>query len=123
MFERATNIEEILSSLDGIKRAEAPPFLYTRIQERLTSQRKSIFENLNILTSKPVRAITFLLLILLLDGLALQSTLSMPGKSEDSAENSFVDESGITAEEFLGTTDFEEILIYEVPYTDYASGY
>lgn len=105
---KAYNIDAILSSLDGIKRAEAPPFLYTRIQARLHSSRRGIFENLRNLISKPVIAISFLFLILFMDIIVYQSALNiLPEESETSAEDIFA------------TNDYEEMLFYEVPESDY----
>ncbi len=112
MFEKTNNIEAILSSLDGIRRAEAPPFLYTRIQASLNSSRQGILENLKNLIFKPVIAISFLFLILFMDIMVYQSTLNIIPEASET-----------TAEEFFATDYFEEMLFYEVPENDYAFGY
>ncbi len=102
----------MLSSLDGIKRAEAPPFLYTRIHASLSSPRRGMFENLNNLISKPTIAISFLFLILFMDIIVYQSSFKM-----------IPEEPETTAEDFFATGDFEEMLFYEIPVSDYVPGY
>ncbi len=39
--QRKGRVEQALASLDGIRRAEAPPFLYTRIAAQLGQQKSS----------------------------------------------------------------------------------
>jgi hypothetical protein len=56
-------IEDTLNSLDGVRRAEANPFLFTRIQARLNSPRNG-FERIIQITGKPAFAFTVLLLVL-----------------------------------------------------------
>ena len=66
-------IEEVLNSLDGINRAEANPFLYTRIKARLNSRRSSIWDKLSSLISRPVIALAGVFLILVLNLFAIYS--------------------------------------------------
>ena len=56
-------IEEALDSLNGIRRAEANPFLYTRIQARLSQSRSSI-ERVVMFAGRP--AFAFLVLVIVL---------------------------------------------------------
>jgi hypothetical protein len=112
MFEKANTIDAILDSLDGIKRAEAPQFLYSRIQGRLNSPKPGIFEKLNYLISKPAIVISFVFLILCMDITVFQSSFkSIPEKS------------GIATEDFFVEDNFEEMLFYDVTDSEYASIY
>ena len=56
-------IEETLESLNGIRRAEANPFLYTRIQARL-KQPGSVLEQVVMFSGRPAFAFLVLLIVL-----------------------------------------------------------
>ena len=58
------NIEDILNSLDGIKKAEARPFMYTRIMERLQEDHSFWGRTISLL-SRPVIAFSCLAVVLL----------------------------------------------------------
>ncbi|HQR94020.1 MAG: hypothetical protein B7Y15_14265 [Bacteroidetes bacterium 24-39-8] len=74
------NIEQSLSSLDGIKRAAAPDFFYTRLQARME---KELTTPAWIPFGKPVWLIATLLVFLVLNTMMIkQSRLS---KTNDSA--------------------------------------
>jgi hypothetical protein len=112
LLDSAGNIEAILNSLDGVKRAEAPPFIYTRIQSRLNSTTNSVFETITKLFTKPVTIVSFLFLVLFMDIIVYKSAFNVhPGKS-DPAPSEF----------FAGDLN-EEMLFYELPGNDYAYGY
>ena len=55
-------IDETLNSLEGMRRAEANPFLLTRIEQRLQRSR-SFFERLVVLTGRPAYALVLLCLV------------------------------------------------------------
>ena len=57
-----SRIEETLNSLDGIRRAEANPFLFTRIQARLDRSRSG-FERVAQIAGKPAFAFLLLLIV------------------------------------------------------------
>lgn len=110
MLAKVNNIEEILSSLDGIKRAEVPAFLYGKITARLNSSENSLFEKFSKLISRPAIVISFLFIFLFMDGVVFQSFLkSMPEKSENSSE------------EFSTSDNLDEMLFYDVSDSEYAS--
>ena len=124
MPERVNNIGEILNSFDGIKRAEAPAFLYTKIRARLTRQRSSGIENTTNLISNPVVVFSLLLLILLIDSAVLQFRLKDESeKPGDYAQSNFGEEIGITSEESLQTDEFEQVLFYDPAYNNYVYSY
>ena len=56
-------IEDTLNSLDGIQRAEANPFLYTRVQAKLIRPKGNL-EKLAVIAGKPVFAILLLAIVL-----------------------------------------------------------
>jgi hypothetical protein len=56
-------IEDTLNSLDGIQRAEANPFLYTRVQAKLIRPKGNL-EKLAVIAGKPAFAILLLAIVL-----------------------------------------------------------
>ena len=72
-------VEETLNSLDGMRRAEANPFLYTRIKARLQQPRSGL-ERLILLAGKP--AFAFLVLVIVL---ATNLMVMLKGTAEASA--------------------------------------
>jgi len=79
MNEIEKRVEETLNSLDGMRRAEANPFLYTRIQARLQQSRSGL-ERLILMAGKP--AFAFLLLVIVL---ATNIMVMLKGTAEASA--------------------------------------
>ncbi len=79
MHEMDRRVEETLNSLDGIRRAEANPFLYTRIRARLDKPRHA-FERVVVLAGKP--AFAFLVLVIVL---VTNVVVMMKGSAEASA--------------------------------------
>ena len=72
-------IEETLESLNGIRRAEANPFLHTRIQARL-AQSRSALERVVLFAGRPAFAF-FVLVIVLVTNLMVM----MKGSADASA--------------------------------------
>ncbi len=60
-------IEEAISSVDTIKRAEAKPFLLTRINARMRKETESAWEKAGWFIGRPAVAFTGLCLILLIN--------------------------------------------------------
>lgn len=95
MSVKANNIEEALASLDDAARATAIPQLFLRIQGRLNvagfiPEKFSLNEKIGSLFSRPAIAISFLLLIFFIDGLAIQSNLSKTSpRTENPGEDLF----------------------------------
>ena len=63
-------IEQTLQSLDGMKRAEANPFLFTRIKARMDRKRGG-WEWIFSFVSRPAIAIAIVLLVMTVNGWAL----------------------------------------------------
>jgi len=64
-------IEKTLQSLDGIKRAEANAFLFTRIKARMNKKPGGWEEGIFSFVSKPLIAIAIILLVMAVNGWAL----------------------------------------------------
>jgi hypothetical protein len=68
-------IEQTLQCLDGAKRAEANPFLFTRIKARM-DRKANIWERTFSFISKPAIAVAIVVLVMAVNGWAL---LDNPG--------------------------------------------
>jgi hypothetical protein len=67
-------VEEVLNSLDGIKRATPQPWLFSRIKARLSqeeAEERTVWGTMGSFLSKPVVAIAGVCLILLFNGVLL----------------------------------------------------
>lgn len=64
-------IEQTLQCLDGVKRAEANPFLFTRIQARMNKNSNRWEERTFSFISRPIIAVAIVLLVMAVNGWAL----------------------------------------------------
>lgn len=64
-------IEQTLQCLDGVKRAESNPFLFTRIQARMNKRSSRWEERTFSFISKPAIAIAIVVLVMAVNGWAL----------------------------------------------------
>jgi hypothetical protein len=64
-------VEETLNSLDGIRRAEPQPWLFSRVKGRLMQEEKTAWGMVGSFLARPVIAIAGLCFILLLNGFLL----------------------------------------------------
>ena len=60
-------IEETLKSLDGVKRAEANPYLFTRIKARLEREEKGFWSRSLTFLSRPSVAVPAIVLTILIN--------------------------------------------------------
>ena len=77
-------IEQTLQCLDGVKRAEANPFLFTRIKARM-AKKDSVWERTFSFISKPIIAMAIVLLVMTVNGWALLGSDSNNNTIGDSA--------------------------------------
>ena len=77
-------IEQTLQCLDGVKRAEANPFLFTRIKARM-AKKDSVWERTFSFISKPAIAMAIVLLVMTVNGWALLGSNSNDNSIVDSA--------------------------------------
>ena len=68
-------VEETLSSLEGIQRAEPTPFFHTRLMARMEAGQASAMDRFVGLISRPAFAIATALVFLLLNGFILAGLL------------------------------------------------
>ena len=73
--ENRKRIEDILNSLDDVRRAEANPFFYTRLMAKING-RDSRWEKLASLISKPAFAIAVVVLFLVINFAVLYGSSS-----------------------------------------------
>lgn len=71
-------IEQTLQCLDGAKRAEANPFLFTRIKARM-NRKANVWERTFSFISRPAIAVAIVVLVMAVNGWALWGG---PGTSE-----------------------------------------
>lgn len=64
-------VEEALNSVDSIKRAEAKPFLLTRINARMSRENETIWEKAGWFISRPAVAFAGLCLVLFINAMVI----------------------------------------------------
>jgi hypothetical protein len=64
-------IEQTMQCLDGAKRAEANPFLFTRIQARMSKNSNRWEERTFSFISRPIIAVAIVVLVMVVNGWAL----------------------------------------------------
>lgn len=78
-------VEKTMQSLDGINRAEANPFLFTRIKARM--QKQNAWEKITSFISRPVIAIAALVLVMAINGWAVFSNEENTSQANESIAN------------------------------------
>ncbi len=85
-------IEKTLQSLDGITRAEANPFLYTRLKARMDRKNAGVWERTFSFVSKPIIAIAMVVLIMAVNGWVLWDRSDSPANVTADNNNPAVSE-------------------------------
>ncbi len=67
-MSKSYKIEEIINSLEGLKRAEPSPFLFTRIQAKMVREEESASMSFLRLITKPAFALGMALVLLGING-------------------------------------------------------
>lgn len=97
-------VEKTLQSLDEIKRAEANPFLFTRIIARV-QQEQSGWERITSFISRPAIALAMLILVMAVNALVVfNSGTETTAETESMAVSSIIDEYNMT---FATISDYE----------------
>jgi len=68
---RELDLEKILSSLDGLEKAEPAPFFYTRLQARMMRTENSVMQQVFSFVTRPAFVLATGLFVLLLNGYIL----------------------------------------------------
>jgi hypothetical protein len=76
------DIEDILNSLDHIKKAEAPPYFYSQLLNRMEKEQPSVISRALQLLSRPVIGISVLILFLVLNVVAIKGIMATPKASQ-----------------------------------------
>lgn len=85
-------IEDILQSLDGIKKASPAPYFFTRLEARMERER-NVWERVSAFVSKPVIAIASICLIITINtAVIFSSTTSVSNTDKQNNELATVDE-------------------------------
>ena len=88
-------VEEALNSLDDMQRAEPRPFFFTRLQQKLQTTKKTVWDKLEQIIATPVVAIAGVLLLIILNiTLIISKEQSVPGNEQE--EQAFADEYSLT---------------------------
>jgi len=95
--DKSQRIEEILGSLDGLKRAPAPDFFFTRLKAKMESRLASPERRPVLL--RPVFVVASLLLVLLLNALVVLKS----GSAEETVLTELETEQSIAADYSINT--------------------
>ena len=74
-------IDEAMQSLDGIEKASARPFFFTRLEARMQRE-KSRWETISSFLSKPVVAFASICLIIVINAAVILSSSSLKNSSD-----------------------------------------
>lgn len=80
-------VELTLNSFDGASRAEASPFLYTRLMARMESGSASIWSRCVAILARPAVSLGILFIFLLMNGYLILSSFSA---EEDQPQQDYV---------------------------------
>ena len=106
-------VEEVLNSLDGIRRAQPQPWFFSRIQARLgreVAEEKTVWGALGSFLSKPAVAIASLCVIMLLNGVLL---LNRPTKISSTVIAVQSEQTASDSESYIASSssfDFENLV-------------
>ena len=90
-------IEEVLSSVDDVQRAEPRPYLLTRINARMSRRAESAWEKAGWFVTRPAVAFTGLCMILLVNTIVIISNKSStPAVTTELAAQNTTDEFSYT---------------------------
>ena len=86
--------DEALNSLDGAKRAEVRPYLFTRLAARMERQKENTWENVGRFIARPAVVVAGLCMIIAVN------TLVIVFNNKSTAANTSVTEQSATPDEF-----------------------
>lgn len=96
-------VEETFQSIDGMQRAAAPHFLYTRIQCAMEKEPVSFFNRIVMILSKPVVAIVCFIIILTINSFVVIQQEKMISSTNN--------EEQLISQEYSVSVETEENLI------------
>ncbi|MBK7098035.1 MAG: hypothetical protein IPH58_06380 [Sphingobacteriales bacterium] len=63
-MKRQQKIDDILSSFDGIQRANARPFMYTRVMAKFQKEENNVWSRVSAFVARPIVALAMLIVVL-----------------------------------------------------------
>lgn len=95
-------IEETMNSLDGIRRATANPFLFTRVEARLRQTPKNVWEQITGFVARPAVALAVLGIVLFSNAavLFMKSARQETAVTADQPQLALSDEYNLNASAF-----------------------
>lgn len=103
--ETEKKIEDVLGSLDRAERAGSNPYLFTRVKAALDERKKSLWDSVFMLLTRPVAVAGLLGLIILMNLLAFFST--------STNKNTNVNDDTYLSEDYSVTTPSATIYEFE----------
>lgn len=92
------DLDKMLDSLEGLKKAEPAPFFFTRLQARMAGPEDTLLQKLMMFVTRPAFAMCTGILILLLNGYFLFNTLQAKDvQQEESTQMLAVEYSSLNA--------------------------
>lgn len=85
-------VEDTLDSFDGMARAKANPFLYTRVEARLRQGSKSIWEQVTAYVARPAVALAMLILVIFTNAAVMYLGSNSPDIASDQAQLALTEE-------------------------------
>lgn len=90
-------VEEALNSVNGVTRAEAKPYLLTRINARMSKGTESLWEKAGRFVTRPAVAFTGLCMVLLVNVIVIASNKSsVPAMATEQVTQNTTDEFSYT---------------------------
>jgi len=97
-------VDKTLNSLDGVRRAEANPYLFTRIKARLEKEERSIWSMATAFISRPAVALAaFIIAVLLNAAVFLEYRPATPEAGQDD-EQLFASEYNLSTDTIYDST-------------------
>jgi len=98
-------VEETLNSLDGVKKATANPFLFTRIKARLEREEKGFWIRAFSFISKPAIAVSAIVIVIFINAVIFFEFRSETGQdAPDENEQVFANEYNLSSNTIYDAT-------------------
>ncbi len=94
------NVEETLSSFEGISSASPGPYFFTRVQARLNRVEKNIWEKISSFIARPTVAFAMVSVILLMNTIAVLQHNQSSNFTADQPDQSVYEEFNVAVNTF-----------------------
>ena len=88
-MKRQQKIDDILSSFDGILRANARPFMYTRVMARFQKEENNVWSRVSAFVARPIVALVTLVVVIAINYLIIKSDDATQNNSSITTTSSF----------------------------------